>query len=317
MEMLPGDIRTLFERCFVAGHDSPKLRPTAQEWQRALKRLDNNLQVCRNNGHHVFSGHMTQCPWCQRAAKLRGFDPFPLTEAQIPRAPVPVQLPRAAAAQVPQQQTRRKIAVPSASVVFYVLFVGVALAAISAWLAFNSRPGTKAGPPPPVAEVQEPEKFVIPEEDTEAETESVRNVEPAIKVFRHGRANTPQQSEPNVVMLDRNVGLPIPTVPEPTPTEAPPVVHNEPPPSPPQHREKYFAAKHKHRLIGGCDGVLTLSENGIRFKSEDHYFALTMDEVELDGDGITDGSGKNWHFSIKDMDVRELLRDWKDGRLEF
>ena len=86
-----------------------------------------------------------------------------------------------------------------------------------------------------------------------------------------------------------------------------------PEPAPSVKFEKTFNARHKHRL-GGCDGVLILTADEIFFESKDHSFTFAKGEVELDDDGISDPTGKNWHFSIKGTDVRELMRDWMEGR---
>jgi hypothetical protein len=82
----------------------------------------------------------------------------------------------------------------------------------------------------------------------------------------------------------------------------------------PRLQKAIYAAKHKHRL-GGCDGVLTLDANALVFESHDHPLRFGINDVQLDDDGITDASGKNWHFSIKDVDVRQVLRKWKEGTL--
>jgi serine/threonine protein kinase len=316
LEMLPTDIRTLFDRCFVKGHGSPKERPSPAEWQRALKRLDGSLQVCRNNGHHVYSGHMTQCPWCPRAAQLGGLDPFPLT--------APVERPRATAVAtagpVLQPAPRRKIAAPSMTAVFYALFTLVSVAAIAGWLAFNSNMDTVAadwwyGPTPklalPIVEI------VQEEEEEPAEVGVVQQVrrEPA----RARRREAEVSRDPNIVALET---LRAPAVVQASKVVEPVAaavreVAAAPQPAAPVRREKIFAAKHKHRLIGGCEGVLTLTPEGIRFTSAEHSFTLEMGEIELDEDGIKDDAGKNWHFSVKDLNVKELLRDWKDGTLEF
>ena len=75
-----------------------------------------------------------------------------------------------------------------------------------------------------------------------------------------------------------------------------------------------YAARHRH-ILGSCSGELKLTPVDIEFFSDKHSFKFGMGEVELDKDGIRDRSGKEWHFSITDQNVEELLRSWKSGRL--
>src|SRR5262249_495078 len=46
VNVLPPEIRQLFERCFVGGHAVPSLRPTAAEWRRALMDVAASLSEC-------------------------------------------------------------------------------------------------------------------------------------------------------------------------------------------------------------------------------------------------------------------------------
>ena len=60
---------------------------------------------------------------------------------------------------------------------------------------------------------------------------------------------------------------------------------------------------------------LTLAPDAITFESREHPFRFAISDVRLDGDGITDSSGKNWHFSIKDIDPKLVFEQWKNGAL--
>jgi serine/threonine protein kinase len=80
--MLPRDVRNLFLRCFVAGHKNLQARPSPREWGRVLERAEKQLIVCKTNSGHVYSGHLTQCPWCQQ-------------EQNRPKAPLQTPLPPA------------------------------------------------------------------------------------------------------------------------------------------------------------------------------------------------------------------------------
>ena len=73
-----------------------------------------------------------------------------------------------------------------------------------------------------------------------------------------------------------------------------------------------LTVKHKH-FFGGCDGTLKLSPSAITFDARDgkDSFTRPIDQVELDGDGVRDRSGKSWHFKSDNGDVRQILATWK------
>ncbi|MEA5488987.1 MULTISPECIES: helix-hairpin-helix domain-containing protein [Pseudanabaena] len=76
-QMLPVALQELFLLCFEQGHSNPAARPTADVWSKALGVAEDGLVRCGVNGQHYYSGHLGVCPWCERAAKLGGRDPFP------------------------------------------------------------------------------------------------------------------------------------------------------------------------------------------------------------------------------------------------
>ena len=76
-QMLPVALQELFLLCFELGHGNPAARPTADVWSKALGEAEDGLVRCGVNGQHYYSGHLGVCPWCERAAKLGGRDPFP------------------------------------------------------------------------------------------------------------------------------------------------------------------------------------------------------------------------------------------------
>jgi DNA-binding helix-hairpin-helix protein with protein kinase domain len=76
-QMLPVALQELFLLCFEVGHGNPAARPTAEVWSKALGVAEDGLVTCGVNGQHHYSGHLGVCPWCERAVKLRGRDPFP------------------------------------------------------------------------------------------------------------------------------------------------------------------------------------------------------------------------------------------------
>jgi serine/threonine protein kinase len=76
-QMLPVALQELFLLCFEQGHGNPAARPTADVWSKALGEAEDGLVRCGVNGQHYYSGHLGVCPWCERAVKLKGRDPFP------------------------------------------------------------------------------------------------------------------------------------------------------------------------------------------------------------------------------------------------
>jgi WD40 repeat protein len=76
-QMLPVALQELFLLCFEEGYGNPAARPTAEVWSKALGVAEDGLVRCGVNGQHFYSGHLGVCPWCERAAKLGGRDPFP------------------------------------------------------------------------------------------------------------------------------------------------------------------------------------------------------------------------------------------------
>ena len=75
-DILHPEIQTLFHRCFHIGHKDPAARPSAKEWMAILKKIGQNFKKCPANENHRFLGHLTTCPWCDRAKKTRK-DSFP------------------------------------------------------------------------------------------------------------------------------------------------------------------------------------------------------------------------------------------------
>ena len=70
-------LQRLFSRCFEEGHLHPASRPTADEWRDALSEAEASLLTCRVNSQHRYGILLEACPWCERATKLGGRDPFP------------------------------------------------------------------------------------------------------------------------------------------------------------------------------------------------------------------------------------------------
>ncbi len=88
---LPPALQTLFARCFTEGHRDPRTRPDAAAWVVALKDAEEALTTCADNPRHRYGNHLEDCPWCARAVKLGGRDPFPLLPQEpIKKRPKPV-----------------------------------------------------------------------------------------------------------------------------------------------------------------------------------------------------------------------------------
>ena len=72
---LPRPMRQLFKRAFRQRLFMS--RPNSQHWQEALERLEQDLLSCVINKQHHYSGHLKNCPWCEREERL-GLESFPI-----------------------------------------------------------------------------------------------------------------------------------------------------------------------------------------------------------------------------------------------
>ncbi len=63
--LLPEKIVSLFERAFIAGKKSPKVRPSVSEWYFALLNEYNSLIQCEFDKKHYYGSEFTECPWCK------------------------------------------------------------------------------------------------------------------------------------------------------------------------------------------------------------------------------------------------------------
>lgn len=66
LNILPNPVTDLFERAF--SKQGIKTRPSAQEWVMALSTLSGQLKRCSNKEGHVYSNHLSSCPWCSHEA---------------------------------------------------------------------------------------------------------------------------------------------------------------------------------------------------------------------------------------------------------
>lgn len=104
LSAFPPDVVALWERCFVQGHSSPALRPTAGEWFKALDRIVNSNDIlarCDVVPWHIHCRDV-ECPWCA-LAKAQGVNYFP-----GPR-PSPQPVPPAAVPAPPRVVANRRV----------------------------------------------------------------------------------------------------------------------------------------------------------------------------------------------------------------
>ncbi len=69
------EVKQCFLRCFNDGHITPHLRPTAEEWYKALKLATSELTICGKVQSHYYSRTYGKCYWCDRKKQL-GIDIF-------------------------------------------------------------------------------------------------------------------------------------------------------------------------------------------------------------------------------------------------
>ena len=71
LNSLPQNIQQLFRRAFVAGHRTPALRPSAEEWYNALEQLEKSLKDCSKDIQHIYYNGAKDCPWCKVNKKIQ------------------------------------------------------------------------------------------------------------------------------------------------------------------------------------------------------------------------------------------------------
>jgi WD40 repeat protein len=107
LEIVYPEIRQCFLRCFNNGHLVPNLRPSAQEWVKALKGAVQKLTLCMSVNSHYYSQTYGQCYWCDRSSRLR-VDIFP---PKVVSLPTPISTPQP----VPAQPTINSIPISEVS----------------------------------------------------------------------------------------------------------------------------------------------------------------------------------------------------------
>jgi serine/threonine protein kinase len=77
-DIIPVSLQNLFWRCFGEGHKDPTIRPTALEWNEALRTETKNIVKCKMNEEHRYFNHLSSCPWC-KILHVKGIDYFPIS----------------------------------------------------------------------------------------------------------------------------------------------------------------------------------------------------------------------------------------------
>ncbi|QOV22771.1 WD40 domain-containing protein [Anabaenopsis elenkinii] len=88
LEILHPQVKSCFLRCFNDGYKNPNLRPSAEEWFRALKVASESLILCKQVESHYYSQSYGSCYWCDRVSKI-GVEIFPGGVRVPPPLPVP------------------------------------------------------------------------------------------------------------------------------------------------------------------------------------------------------------------------------------
>lgn len=65
----PSEIQDLFHKAFIEGCHNPSVRPSAEEWYKALKTLQQKLNICDVDPTHEHCSEIS-CPWCEVEHKM-------------------------------------------------------------------------------------------------------------------------------------------------------------------------------------------------------------------------------------------------------
>lgn len=86
-DTLKPEVQTLFVEAFGDGINDPDARPTAADWLDTLETVEQSLTTCSVRATHVYSGHLSSCPWCRRVRQGLP-DPYPGRRTQRALPPV-------------------------------------------------------------------------------------------------------------------------------------------------------------------------------------------------------------------------------------
>jgi len=99
-EILSPELQNLFKLAFVNSLADERTRPKAEDFRRALEAYEKSLKPCAQSPCHWYPQHLSQCPWCARAALLP-YDPFPCPQTRVKRQPALSARPHPAPSQKP------------------------------------------------------------------------------------------------------------------------------------------------------------------------------------------------------------------------
>jgi len=85
-EIISPELQNLFKLAFVNSLADERTRPKAEDFKRALQAYENSLKQCAQSPCHWYPQHLSQCPWCARAAVLP-YDPFPCPQTRVKQQP--------------------------------------------------------------------------------------------------------------------------------------------------------------------------------------------------------------------------------------
>jgi hypothetical protein len=88
IDLLPDEVRALFQRAFVEGATNPRHRPSAEEWQSALAKLAISLTTCKVTPSHRYRRDLKKCPWCLREQARSHRGRGATSHSRVPPAPV-------------------------------------------------------------------------------------------------------------------------------------------------------------------------------------------------------------------------------------
>jgi serine/threonine protein kinase len=81
LEILDPELVQCFRKCFTIGHTNSSVRPTANDWVKALEIASQGLVSCSNLDIHYYSSNNQSCYWCERK-HLLGIDIFEMPQAK-------------------------------------------------------------------------------------------------------------------------------------------------------------------------------------------------------------------------------------------
>lgn len=99
LNIIHPELQKLFYKCFNDGHSKPNARPSAADWETALRQAISELTQCSVESGHHYAKSYGKCYWCERKRQLNGYDMF----ASPPGTQKPPVSPRANKNPIKQQ----------------------------------------------------------------------------------------------------------------------------------------------------------------------------------------------------------------------